>query len=98
VHLELPGWRGAVDPLPQADKGDAQAVQRFEHRHKVTEVPSKAVQSPTDQHIKPPPLVSNRPVNEEHAFPKADEADAERGNTGSVDTIPKQQGGNRGGV
>ena len=40
--------------------------------------------------------ISNRPIKEEHAFPRAEEsteAEAE-----SVETGPKQQGGNRGGV
>ena len=40
--------------------------------------------------------ISNRPVNEEHAFP---ESDAETSDApGSVKTTPQQQGGNRGGV
>ena len=40
--------------------------------------------------------ISNRPVKEEHAFPESDanESDA----LDSVETAPKQQGGNRGGV
>ena len=40
--------------------------------------------------------ISNRPVKEEHAFPDShpQESDA----PDSVDTTPKQQGGNRGGV
>src|SRR5918995_2678649 len=40
--------------------------------------------------------ISNRPVKEEHAFP---ESDAKKSNApDSVETTPKQQGGNRGGV
>jgi hypothetical protein len=40
--------------------------------------------------------ISNRPVNEEHAFPESgvDATDA----PDSVETQPKQQGGSRGGV
>jgi hypothetical protein len=40
--------------------------------------------------------ISNRPVAEEHAFPESgvEESDA----PDSVETQPKQQGGNRGGV
>ena len=40
--------------------------------------------------------ISNRPVSEEHAFPESgvEESDA----PDSVETQPKQQGGNRGGV
>lgn len=40
--------------------------------------------------------ISNRPVSEEHAFPESDVDDATTSD--SVDTQPKQQGGNRGGV
>jgi hypothetical protein len=41
--------------------------------------------------------ISNRPVKEEHAFPKPDESVVPYGPDG-VDKEPKQQGGNRGGV
>jgi hypothetical protein len=40
--------------------------------------------------------ISNRPVNEEHAFPETDVPAEE--STESVEIDPKQQGGNRGGV
>jgi len=40
--------------------------------------------------------ISNRPVKEEHAFAGADEGVAQPAE--SVETGPKQQGGNRGGV
>src|SRR5947207_2766737 len=40
--------------------------------------------------------ISNRPVNEEHAFPDSDVREPEPPD--SVDKTPKQQGGNRGGV
>jgi hypothetical protein len=40
--------------------------------------------------------ISNRPVKEEHAFTESDAEQADA--PGSVDTTPKQQGGNRGGV
>jgi hypothetical protein len=41
--------------------------------------------------------ISNRPVKEEHAFPESDVPPAEP-DRASVDTTPKQTGGNRGGV
>jgi hypothetical protein len=40
--------------------------------------------------------ISNRPVKEEHAFPATDESVEDLDE--SVETGPKQQGGNRGGV
>jgi len=39
--------------------------------------------------------ISNRPANEEHAFPNADESDSD-GAPESVEDGPKQLGGNRG--
>ena len=42
--------------------------------------------------------ISNRPAEEEHAFPEADEPPASADTPVSVETTPKQQGGNRGGV
>jgi hypothetical protein len=41
--------------------------------------------------------VSNRPANREHAFPESEEA-ADQEDPQIPDTVPKQQGGNRGGV
>jgi hypothetical protein len=40
--------------------------------------------------------ISNRPVREEHAFPATDVTVEEA--VDSAQTVPKQQGGNRGGV
>jgi hypothetical protein len=42
--------------------------------------------------------ISNRPAKEEHAFPNSSEADTERGALDSIETGPKQVGGNRGRV
>jgi hypothetical protein len=42
--------------------------------------------------------ISNRPANEEHAFPKSEEANPESTATDSADTSSKQMGGNRGRV
>ena len=41
--------------------------------------------------------VSNRPANEEHAFPDSDESDTQAGDEG-IDDAGKQWGGNRGRV
>ena len=41
--------------------------------------------------------ISNRPVEEEHAFPESPGA-SDAGADDSIDTPTKQQGGNRGGV
>ena len=41
--------------------------------------------------------ISNRPANEEHAFPDADESDSQD-SSDSVEDAPKQVGGNRGRV
>jgi hypothetical protein len=40
--------------------------------------------------------ISNRPVKDEHAFPESDAQESDAPD--SVETTPKQQGGNRGGV
>ena len=40
--------------------------------------------------------ISNRPVKDEHAFPESDAKESDAPD--SVETTPKQQGGNRGGV
>ena len=42
--------------------------------------------------------ISNRPAEVEHAFPESDEPRSEPEAPDSVETPPKQQGGNRGGV
>lgn len=42
--------------------------------------------------------ISNRPAEVEHAFPESDESPTETDAPDSVETTPKQQGGNRGGV
>ena len=42
--------------------------------------------------------ISNRLAEAEHAFPESDEAAAEADGPDSVETTPKQQGGNRGAV
>lgn len=42
--------------------------------------------------------ISNRPAEVEHAFPESDESSLESGAPDSVESTPKQQGGNRGGV
>ena len=42
--------------------------------------------------------ISNRLAEEEHAFPESDEPQTETDTPASVETTPKQQGGNRGGV
>jgi hypothetical protein len=42
--------------------------------------------------------ISNRPAEVEHAFPESDESRTEPEAPVSVETTPKQQGGNRGGV
>jgi hypothetical protein len=42
--------------------------------------------------------ISNRPAKEEHAFPESDVADPESTAPNSVETGPKQVGGNRGRV
>jgi hypothetical protein len=42
--------------------------------------------------------ISNRLAEEEHAFPESDKPGTESDIPGSVETTPKQQGGNRGGV
>jgi hypothetical protein len=42
--------------------------------------------------------ISNRLAEEEHAFPESDEPATESDSLESVETTPKQQGGNRGGV
>jgi hypothetical protein len=42
--------------------------------------------------------ISNRPANEEHAFPESDEGDRESVAPDSIETSPKQVGGNRGRV
>ena len=42
--------------------------------------------------------ISNRPANEEHAFPESGVADTETTAPDSVETGPKQVGGNRGRV
>jgi hypothetical protein len=40
--------------------------------------------------------ISNRPVKDEHAFPESEAREPDA--PGTVETEPKQQGGNRGGV
>jgi hypothetical protein len=42
--------------------------------------------------------ISNRPAEVEHAFPESGESRTEPEPSDSVETTPKQQGGNRGGV
>ena len=42
--------------------------------------------------------ISNRLAEDEHAFPESDEARPQPDSGVSVETTPKQQGGNRGGV
>ena len=42
--------------------------------------------------------ISNRPAEVEHAFPESDEAEAEPDAPDSVESTPKQLGGNRGRV
>ena len=42
--------------------------------------------------------ISNRLAEDEHAFPESDEPRIESDAPVSVETTPKQQGGNRGGV
>ena len=42
--------------------------------------------------------ISNRLAEKEHAFPESDEPPTASDTPESVDTTPKQQGGNRGGV
>jgi hypothetical protein len=42
--------------------------------------------------------ISNRLAEVEHAFPESDERSSENPTPDSVETTPKQQGGNRGGV
>jgi hypothetical protein len=42
--------------------------------------------------------ISNRPAEVEHAFPESGEPRTEPEAPDSVETTPKQQGGNRGGV
>jgi hypothetical protein len=42
--------------------------------------------------------ISNRPANEEHAFPDSGEPETDSVVAGSVESAPKQVGGNRGGV
>ena len=42
--------------------------------------------------------ISNRLAEVEHAFPDSDEVQAESDGPDSVETTPKQQGGNRGAV
>jgi len=42
--------------------------------------------------------ISNRPANEEHAFPDDDAGVSRDESRASVESPPKQQGGNRGGV
>ena len=42
--------------------------------------------------------ISNRLAEEEHAFPESDETQTDQNVPDSVETTPKQQGGNRGGV
>jgi hypothetical protein len=42
--------------------------------------------------------ISNRPANEEHAFPDFDGAARESNESDSIETGPKQVGGNRGRV
>ena len=42
--------------------------------------------------------ISNRPAEVEHAFPDSDETLSEPLTPDSVESTPKQQGGNRGGV
>src|SRR5687767_13933355 len=42
--------------------------------------------------------ISNRPAKAEHAFPESEESRTESDAPDSVETTPKQQGGNRGNV
>jgi hypothetical protein len=42
--------------------------------------------------------ISNRPAKAEHAFPESGEPRSEQDAPDSVETTPKQQGGNRGNV
>ena len=42
--------------------------------------------------------ISNRPAKAEHAFPESEESRTEPDAPDSVETTPKQQGGNRGNV
>jgi hypothetical protein len=42
--------------------------------------------------------ISNRPADEEHAFPESAKTAAEPDAPDSVETTPKQLGGNRGGI
>jgi hypothetical protein len=42
--------------------------------------------------------ISNRPAEDEHAFPASDASATKPESPNSVETTPKQQGGNRGGV
>lgn len=42
--------------------------------------------------------ISNRPAEDEHAFPDPEDSAADGSAPASVETTPKQQGGNRGGV
>jgi len=42
--------------------------------------------------------ISNRPAEVEHAFPESGESRTDPDTPDSVETTPKQQGGNRGGI
>jgi hypothetical protein len=59
--------------------------------------PSDADQAPAYNSIDEQGI-SNRLAEEEHAFPESDEPRPEPDTPESVETAPKQQGGNRGGV
>ena len=54
VELKRPGWRGAVDPLAEADERHPDRVQLVEERHEVSQVAPEPIQPPADQDIEPP--------------------------------------------
>jgi hypothetical protein len=54
VHLQLPSRCGRVDPLVQGHERDTERVQLLEQGDQVSKVAAQAIESPDDQHIKPP--------------------------------------------
>ena len=63
VELQPPGWRGAVDPFPEADEGHTHRLQLIEQRHEMLEAAPEPIQPPHHQDIDPSaPGVLDQPV------------------------------------
>src|SRR5205823_671707 len=63
VHLELPGRRGGVDALGEADECDAERLEILQQGDQVLQISPEPIEPPAHDHVElAPPGIAEEPV------------------------------------